>query len=315
MQVGLAEELTSLAPAVEDAVSHGDEHVPGVHPHDAPVELHLGQRTDDGPPDAQLPHAASGEEQRRLVAGVDVDQVAGRLQLTVEHGHEAARQAAPVDHAVQLGEHRRHLQLPLDPHAKPRHQVPDEQRRGQAVAAGVADGDAEHLTVEGYEVEEVAPHLLRRHRARGQLVTGELGQLVEEQALLDLGRFPEAAPRALFHQPGAEGGAHGVEGEIQLLADPALAHEQEDQVAVAAGADGQRRRRASRKDPGPGRRAFRPRVGEDVDAVLQDERHRRGARVEGVAGGVAQVADRLHEGEALAPFRVEDGGAQAEVLP
>ena len=220
-----------------------------------------------------------------------------------------------MDHAVQLGEHGRHLQLALDPHAQPRHQVADEQRRGQAVAAGVADGETEHLAVEGYEVEEVAPHLLRRHRARGQLVTGELGQLVEEQALLDLGRFAEAAPRALLHEPGAEGGADGVEGEVQLLADPALAHEQEDEVAVAAGADGQRRRRASRKDAGPGRRAFRPRVGEDVHAVLQDERHRRSAPVEGIAGGVAQVADRFYESEALAPFRVEDGGAQAQVFP
>ena len=183
------------------------------------------------------------------------------------------------------------------------------------MAAGVADGEAEHLAVERDEVEEVPAHLFRRHRPRRQIEAGELGQLVEEEALLDLRRLPEAAAHALFHEARAEGGAHRVEGEVQLLANPGLAHEQEDEVAVAAGADRERGRGAAGKDPRPRRRAFPRRVGEDVDAVLQNEGHRRGARVERVAGGVAQVADRLHEGKAVATLRVEDGGAQPEVVP
>src|SRR6185295_20326410 len=98
-----------------------------------------------------------------------------------------------------------------------------QERRGQAVTAGVADGEAEKVLAEGEEVVEVAAHFLRRDGARRELVALEGRRLVEEEALLDLGRLAEAAAHALVGEPRAEGGADGVEREVELLAHPAPA--------------------------------------------------------------------------------------------
>ena len=183
------------------------------------------------------------------------------------------------------------------------------------MTTGISDGQAEHLAVEGEEVEEVPAHLLGRHRPRGQLVAGEAGQLVEEQALLDLGGFAEAAPHPLLHQPRAEGRPDRIEGEVQLLADPALGHQEEDEVAVRPAPHGQGGRGAAGQDPGPGRRAVGRGVGEDVDPVLEGQARRSGGRVEALAGRPAQLAHHLHEVEALPALGVERRAAQAKVLP
>jgi hypothetical protein len=128
------------------------------------VEAHLGQRPDDGPARGQLDHPvlARVEEQRRLVSGVDVDEVPVALELGIEDGDEAAGERAAVDDAVELGEDVRDLQLALEPHAQAGDHVAYQQRRGQAVPAGVADGQPQHVLVEDREIEEVAADLLRR---------------------------------------------------------------------------------------------------------------------------------------------------------
>ena len=164
----VAEELALLVAPLEDAVREQQQHLARVQPREAAAEARLGQRPDHGAAVGELHlgdlagRLLAEEQDRRLVAGVDVDQVPVALELGVEDAHEAARQPRAVDHPVELLEHVGDLELLLDPHPQPGHHVAHEQRRGQAVAARVADREPERALAEVVEVVEVAAHLVRR---------------------------------------------------------------------------------------------------------------------------------------------------------
>ena len=266
------------APPLQDPVRREHEDVAHLHVRDPALEARLRQRPDDGAADHELPDArGGGEDQGRRMAGVDVDEIPRLLELGVEDGDEAAGEVAAVDDPVELAEHVAHLEVLLEAHPQPGHHVADQQRGRQPVAAGVPDRQPEQVVAEGEEVVEVAADLLRGDRARRQLVTRERRRLVEEQALLDLGRLPEAAPHPLVGEPRSERGADGVEREVQLLADPSPAQREPQDVPRRPHPDRDRRRRPGKR--GLARALAREGGVEDVHAVLQDQPQDGGPRI------------------------------------
>jgi len=103
--------------------------------------------------------------------------------------------------------------------------------------------------LEGKQLAEMAEQA--EAGAAGELEAGEVRRLLHEEARLDLRRLAHAAPHALVGEARAEGGAHGVEGEVAVAdeAQQAVAGEvgvaegHQVEVAAQSSADGRARRR------------------------------------------------------------------------
>ena len=137
---------------------------------------------------------SGGQEERRVVAGVDVDEPAGRaVELAVEQRDEAVR----GDVRAQVGVEPRHELLAAQARGEERAEAALEERHEEsgrhALARHVADRDGEAPLAELDDVEVVASHRVRRaHRAHDRdpvLLEG----LERQQAELDLARHLEVA--------------------------------------------------------------------------------------------------------------------------
>ena len=225
-----------------------------------------------------------------------------------------AGEVAAVDDAVELGEHVLHAQVLLQAHAQAGHHVAHEQGRGQAVPAGIADGEAHQVLAQVDDVAEVPAHLLHRDRLVGHVEAGHLRRRFAQQALLDLRDLPEAEAHALLEEVQAEGRAQDVEREVHALAVPAPVQAEEEETTMRPAPHDHARGRALGQDAERGRRVRLARVREDVHAVAQDGGDGRprpfqelGQRFEALAHAPAQL-------EAVAPLAVDEDPAQAEVL-
>src|SRR6185436_1093995 len=103
------------------------------------------------------------------MARVQIDEVAVGLELAVEHGDESAGELAAMNDAIELGEHRNDLEVPLQSHAKSRDDVANQECRGKAVAARIAHRQPEHFGGKGDEIEEIASDLFGRYREAGNV--------------------------------------------------------------------------------------------------------------------------------------------------
>ena len=116
---------------------------------------------------------------------IAVDEIAVGLDLAVKQRDEARGEGRAADHPVELFDRGGDAQAILDAHAQSDDGVPRLQRRGEAVAGRVGDGDAEGAGRDGDEVEQVAADLLGRYRAAPQVVAREAGRSRRKQRTLD----------------------------------------------------------------------------------------------------------------------------------
>ena len=164
-------------------------------------------------------------------AGVDHRPVAG---IEPGHGQGDEVEIAGVggQQAVGAGENLAHVAVDLRqrPQAGPR--LRHQQRRAHAVAADVADDDAEAAVEHGNVVEIVAGGGLGGKQRAGNVETGEHGRLGRIEPLLDLLGGPELLRRVAHRVFGAMPPAalDGVadRADQQLVVDLAL-----DQVVLA----------------------------------------------------------------------------------
>ena len=172
LQPFLLEVHLTRSSSVDDPVGEQHEDGPGIEQHVSSPEGDVGQGADDRAARPELEDPIPPKQQWRLVAGVDVGEVAVRLELAVEDGNVAARRVAAVDDSIELREHVFHPEVLLEAHPQPSHDVADHQRRGKPVAAGVADGKAHQVLGHVDEVAEVPADLLHREGTVGDVETG-----------------------------------------------------------------------------------------------------------------------------------------------
>src|SRR5688572_20781606 len=111
-----AEQLAAAVAALDHAVGVEREQPPVVQVREVAPEAGLRQRPEHGPARAQERAALLADEQRRVVAGVVVEEAAVLLELAVEERGEARGERARVQHAVELRERVRGLELLLHAH-------------------------------------------------------------------------------------------------------------------------------------------------------------------------------------------------------
>ena len=163
-QPPVAELLVVGVARLDDAVGVEGQEVAGAQPGAALEVLRRLEHPDGDPAAPQLLDGAVGAHQeRRLVAGVDVDQLAGRH---VEHGVEEGDVAPGVDRIVEepVGVAHDRADGQLAPHQRV-HRGADGghlQGGGDALAGHVGDDDAPAVVRQRDELVVVAPHLERR---------------------------------------------------------------------------------------------------------------------------------------------------------
>jgi hypothetical protein len=198
-------------------------------------------QADDRAARGELGDLAGGvaEEQRRHVAGVDVDEVSVPVELRVKEGYEAADTAPCLHYTRKFLDHLNNFQVLLSSHAQAHDGVPGLEGGGKAVAGGIADGDSQGTGEHLLEVEDVAPHDHRRPGAESHVVAVEPGRLPGEQRGLDLPRLLDELDELALAQSQVGDRAQGDEGVDQLLVrHRLLKRERKEMVAGRADDDG-----------------------------------------------------------------------------
>jgi len=105
------------------------------------------------------------EDERRHVAGVDVDQVTARSSSAMNRRNELGDQLGAADDRVEPLDGAGDLEIARDPHAQADVDVAHLESGRQSVPGGVGDRDVDDLLRDRDEVVEVAADDLGRARA------------------------------------------------------------------------------------------------------------------------------------------------------
>ena len=138
-----------------------------------------------------VPPPLPADQQRRRMAGVEVDQVAVAVDLGEEERDVAADRRGVGQHPGEPIDDGDHLELQGHSHAQPDDHVPGLERRRQAVAGGVGDANGERVVAHPDEVVDVAADDLRGALAHREFEARDRGQGAGKQGRLHLARLFE----------------------------------------------------------------------------------------------------------------------------